>query len=156
MKLIVVIVFLVAPLQASEWRLGLSFPLYSYDASGGIGLWRAGDQWGFGMTLRGPAVDLAGGWTTGAGEGSLAATSLTLQRFRGKMFFFGELRGRLRTGRYNGGLFGMRVGAGIHRKYKDAGILIGHGIEFEGWDGNGVYEIVGLMPYPKVVVYWTL
>ncbi len=151
MKLMAAIVLLVVPLQASEWALGLSFPLYGDDSDGGIGLWRTGEKWGYGMTLRGPAIDLSCCKTN-----NFAAGSLTIQRFKGRMFFFGETRGRIRSGHNNGVLFGMRIGAGIHRKYKDFGLFISHGLEYEGFDGDGIHEIVGLQPYPRVVVYWTL
>ncbi len=153
MKLIAAVIILAAPLQASEWSLGVDLPL----DQGGTSLWNTGEKWGYGITLGGPIVSL------GCCDDSklyYSLGSLTVQRFTGKMFCFGEIgykiRGRDSHYEAKGGFIKMRAGAGISRKYKDFGVLISYGFGYEGWDGDGIYERVGLDAYPRVVVHWTL
>ena len=134
-----------------KWSVGVDVPPHR----GGTSLWRTGDKWGYGITLGGPVFDITGYVETL----SYASGSLTIQRHRGRMFFFGEVTGEIRDRVYHenwGGYFRMRVGAGISRKYKDLGVFLFYGLGYEGWDGAGLYEKVGLDPYPRVVVRWTL
>ena len=124
---------------------------------GGASLWRSGDKWGQGITLGGPVFGVGGHAETLA----YAFGSLTIQRYRGRTFFFGEVTVKAREPdppyNHDGLLIRTRVGAGISRKYKDLGVFLFYGIGYEGWDGDGIYEVVGgLDPYPRVVVHWTL
>ena len=92
--------------------------------------------------------------------------SLTIQKLKGSMFFFGEAGGGYSSGHWNTGTIfrtgssyssaWLRIGAGIHRKYKDFGVFISHGLEYEGEDETGTGWSVGLQTYPRVVAYWTL
>ena len=43
----------------------------------------------------------------------------------------------------------MRPGAGISRGYKDFGVFLSYEFGYEGWDGDGIYERVGLDAYPR-------
>ena len=136
------------------WALGIDLPLHQ----GGTSLWRTGEKWGYGITLGGPNMG-----TFGCCEDAYfnyGFLSLTLQRYKGRMFFFGEIAAKGQDeDRYyqrHGGGFSLKAGVGISRRYKDFGVRISHGFGYQGWDGAGVTEIVGVDDFPRVVVYWTL
>ena len=145
------ILFLTAPLQSSEWRLGLSLPLYD----GGIGLWRTGEKWGFGTTLGGPTI----GKTETDKTTAHVSGALMVQRFKGRVFFFGEMRGEYSRSRWfeeGDRLARLKIGIGINRKYKDFGLFISHGLTYELEEFDGVSSwAAGLENYPRVVAYWT-
>ena len=144
---------LAAPLQAREWSLGAD-PLYPTEAS----LWNTGEKWGYGITLGGPQIGKSDAddneMTTAEASGSL-----TIQRFRGRTFFFGEARAELYRHRWaDDRSFKVKAGIGISRKYKDLGLFISHGLIYrvrEDDDGDRSWA-AGLEGYPRVVIYWTL
>ena len=154
MKQLIFATFLVAaPLQASEWALGVDIPY-----PGEISLWRIGKKWGLGMTLGGPTIgktEIDGTRKTTA----RASGTLTVQRLKGRAFFFGEVRSELyRTHWFNDRRLRMRAGAGISRRYKDFGLFISYGfmLRVEENDNSEISWATGLEAYPRVVAYWTL
>ena len=78
------------------------------------------------------------------------------QRFKGRSFFFAETGWEYFREKWfevvSDHSYGLRIGMGISRKYKDFGVFISHGfeLELEENDGNRSWD-AGLMRYPRVV-----
>ena len=121
-KYLSVAFLLTAPLQASEWSIGVDVP----PDQGGLSLWRTGEKWGNGFTIGGPNVQLGGC----CDDANLyyASGSLTIQRHLRNFFFFGEigLKSRERDVFHeeHGVHIRMKIGAGISRKYKDLAVFL--------------------------------
>ena len=135
------------------WALGVDVPV----REGGTSLWATSENWGYGLTLGGPVFDLS----CCAGEDLYYASGLfTLQRFAGRILYFGEagykVRGRDSHREKRGGYIKARFGVGVSRRYKDFGVFVSYGFGYNAWDGAGLYEKVGLDSYPRVVAYWVL
>ena len=151
MKLMAAIVLLVVPLQASEWAIGVDV-FYPQLAS----LWRTGEQWGVGLALGGPTIGKNEEETTAD-----VSAAFSVQRFKGRSFFFAETGWEYFREKWfevvSDHSYGLRIGMGISRKYKDFGVFISHGfeLELEENDENRSWD-AGLMRYPRVVAYWTL
>ena len=152
MKLIMVVVFLVAPLQAREWAVGVDV-FYPHLVS----LWNTGEKWGYDIALGGPTIG------KDSEEDPIAdvEAAFTVHRFKGRAVFFATTGWEYFQLRFYELIphhrYGLRIGTGISRKYKDLRISIYHGLEVQLYDNDGNRSwSAGFMHAPRVVASWTL
>ena len=116
-----------------------------------------GERWGYGLTVGGPVFDLSAYDVDGFHYGMM---SYPVLRFKDRMFFFWEavVKGLAQDQHHHemGVQLGMEAGVGVFRRYKDFGAGLLYGFGWKGWDGDGVYERLGLDAWPRVIVCWIL